>query len=204
MPRQNRVTPYGAIVATPERGLLMGNRGILHDDAGRIVRHARNRAWIACVLSFRGRRRQVMRPGTYTELFFLDEATALAAGHRPCAECRRQDYLAFRSSWRAAHGEPDAMAPDMDARLARQRLRPPDLRPQRFADPAGLPDGAFVEHLGRPWLVRQGRLLAWAPGGYEQAVDLPAGHVAVITPEGAERVLAAGYRPLLHPTAGRL
>src|SRR4029079_7501747 len=115
---------YGEIVATPERGLLMGNRGILHDDAGRIVRHARNRAWLICVLSFRGRRRQLMRPGTYTELFFLDEATALAAGHRPCAECRREDYRRFVEYWSiaTARNESGPRATEIDLRLHSERV----------------------------------------------------------------------------------
>ncbi|MFL6136671.1 MAG: hypothetical protein ACJ74O_02595 [Frankiaceae bacterium] len=210
MPRQNRVTPYGEIVATPERGTFLGNRGILHDDAGNVVRHARNRAWIICVLSVEGRRRQIMRPGTWTELFFLDEATAMAAGHRPCAECRHRDYVAFRALWRSAHGEPGAMAADIDAALARQRPRPPDLRPRppdlrprRTVDAASLPDGVMVEWQQRPWLLHGGRLLAWAPGGYERAAALPAEPVAVVTPEGTVRVLAAGYRPVLHPSAER-
>ncbi len=103
MPRQNRVTPFGDLIATPERGTFLGNRGVLHDDAGRIKRAWQLRRWIVCVLEFRGRKRSVMTPGRYTELFFLDEATALAAGHRPCAECRRARFLAFCDAWRAAH-----------------------------------------------------------------------------------------------------
>src|SRR6202451_2054834 len=98
--RQNRVTPFGDLVATPERGTFMGNRGVLHDAEGRIKRVWQLKRWIVCVLEFRGRKRQVMTPGRYTELFFLDEATALAAGHRPCAECRRQRFNAFRDAWK--------------------------------------------------------------------------------------------------------
>jgi hypothetical protein len=203
MPRQNRVTPYGEIVATPERGMFIGNRGILHDDTGNVVRHARNRAWLVCVLEFKGRRRQLMQPGTWTELFFLDEASALAAGHRPCAECRRAAYDDFRDRWREAHGTPGAMAPDIDAVLARQRPRPPDLSPRRRAPLASLPDGVFVEWARRPWLLHGGRLHAWSFGGYEQTVDAPDETVPVITPEGTARVLARGYRPVLHPSASR-
>src|SRR6185503_4182043 len=102
MPRQNRVTPFGHIIATPERGTYLGNRGVLHDSEGRIRRTWQLRRWIVCVLALKGRKRQVMTPGHYTELFFLDEATALAAGHRPCAECRRERFNAFRKAWRAA------------------------------------------------------------------------------------------------------
>src|SRR5919204_6549006 len=103
MPRQNRVTPFGEIVATPERGTLMGNRGVLHDGEGRIRRPWQLRRWLVCVLDLKGRKRRVMTPGRYTELFFLDEATALAAGHRPCAECRRARFLAFCSAWGTAN-----------------------------------------------------------------------------------------------------
>src|SRR4051794_26424644 len=99
MPRQNRVTPSGDIITTPERGTLMGNRGVLHDADARIVRRWQGKRWIACVLEFKGRWRPVMAPGRYTELFFLDEATALAAGHRPCAECRRRRFDEFRDTW---------------------------------------------------------------------------------------------------------
>ena len=105
MSRQNRVTPFNELIATPARGALMGNRGILHDASGRIVRPHAHQAWIACLLEFKGRRRQVMTPGRYTELFFLDEATALAAGHRPCGECRRGDYLRFKALWTQVRGE---------------------------------------------------------------------------------------------------
>src|SRR6266508_5138938 len=116
MPLQNRVTPFGDLIATEARGLLMGNRGRLHDAGRRIVRYAQGRRWIACLTSFRGRRRAVMSPGSYTELFFLDEAVALAAGHRPCAECRRHDYRRFQAAWARAVG-PDVSADAMDLRL---------------------------------------------------------------------------------------
>src|SRR5262245_66499612 len=99
MPRRNRVTPLGDLVAVPQRGTLLGNRGVLHDDGGRIRRAWQLKRWIVCVLEFRGRKRRVMTPGRYTELFFLDEATALAAGHRPCAECRHSRFLAFCTAW---------------------------------------------------------------------------------------------------------
>src|SRR5262245_59079626 len=125
MARKNRVTPSGEIVATPERGTLMGNRGVLHDDQGRIVRRWQGKRWIACVLEFRGRKRTVMTPGRYTELFFLDEATALAAGHRPCAECQRERFNAFRDAWRRGNGVAmPPTAPEIDGRLHAERLGP--------------------------------------------------------------------------------
>src|ERR1700693_4875242 len=103
MPKRNRVTPFGEIIATPERGTFMGNRGVLHDDKGRLQRGWQVKRWIVCVLEFRDRRRTVMTPGRYTELFFLDEATALAAGHRPCAECRHERFIAFCKGWKIAY-----------------------------------------------------------------------------------------------------
>src|SRR5215211_5637346 len=120
MPLQNRVTPWGDLVAVAERGQMFGNRGVLHDANKRIVRYNQGQRWIVCLLEFRGRHRPIMRPGHYTELFFLDEATAFAAGHRPCAECRRQDYEAFRRAWVTAHASPSGTLPsavEIDTRL---------------------------------------------------------------------------------------
>ena len=120
MPLQNRVTPFGELIATPARGTLMGNRGCLHDAQQRIRRTFAVKRWIICVLEFKGRHRQVMAPGQYTELFFLDEATALAAGHRPCAECQRARYDLFRAHW-AGRGRTLPGADDMDDVLCRLR-----------------------------------------------------------------------------------
>jgi hypothetical protein len=114
VPRRNRVTPFGEIIATEARGLLYGNRGVLHDNDGTLVRSWQVRRWIACRLEFKGRRRPLMRPGRFTELFFLDEATALAAGHRPCAECRREDFLRFRQMWMDLHQDGSPRADDLD------------------------------------------------------------------------------------------
>ncbi|HXW77394.1 MAG TPA: hypothetical protein VEJ20_08300, partial [Candidatus Eremiobacteraceae bacterium] len=121
MPLQNRVTPFGEIVALEGRGLVIGNRGILHDDHRRIVRYSQVRRWIACRLEYKSIRRVIMRPHSWTELFFLDEATALSAGHRPCAECRRDDYRRFRTLWAQCHGEPSD-AESIDRRLHHDRL----------------------------------------------------------------------------------
>jgi len=145
MPRQNRVTPFGDIIATPERGTFMGNRGVLHDREGRIQRAWQVKRWLVCVLEFRGRRRQVMSPSRYTELFFLDEATALAAGHRPCAECRRARFLDFCHAWEKVHPVDDgASRPTADAidrRLHAERLAPDH---SSLASLDDLPDGVFV------------------------------------------------------------
>jgi len=199
VPLQNRVTPYGDIVALTGRGLLMGNRGILHNDARQIVRQSQGRRWIACVTEFRGRRRTIMRPHSYTELFFLDEATAMSAGHRPCAECRHADYQRFRALWEACHGGP-AKADDIDARLHADRL---DGREKRtyFETLADLPDGAYIILDGAPWLVWQDRLFAWSDSGYLRHGHRPKHlRAEVLTPRSMVAVIAAGYRPEVHPT----
>src|SRR5580692_8691892 len=126
MAKQNRVTPFGDLIATPERGTFLGNRGVLHDAEGRIKRAWQLKRWIVCVLEFRGRKRSVMTPGHYTELFFLDEATALAAGHRPCAECRHARFLDFCNAWKKGHsakgGSARPTADEIDSRLHTERL----------------------------------------------------------------------------------
>ena len=199
MARQNRVTPQGALIATPARGTLMGNRGILHDAQGRLgTARWRHKAWICCVLRFRGRHRRIMQPNRYTELFFLDEALALAAGHRPCAECRRAAFNAYRATW------PDTpRAPDMDAELHRHRIGPGSrlarCQPGDFAD---LPDGAFVRMDRDCLLVRGDALWPYAPAGYGPPRPRPkTGGVAVLTPPPSLGALWAGYEPALHPSA---
>lgn len=204
MPLQNRVTPLGAVIATPERGLVFGNRGCLHDDEGVIRRQYSTQRWIACRLSFRGRRRSPLRaPGRYTELFFLDEATALAAGHRPCAECRRADYDRLREIWSEIHpGQSGADA--IDRQLHSERLNDRERR-WHEAPYSSLPDGAFVLDRERPCLLAGSRLLAWSPGGYDPHRRRPArGQAVVITPPSLVVVLQSGWTPLvplLHPTA---
>jgi hypothetical protein len=147
-PRQNRVTPFGEIVASPERGTIMGNRGILHDALGRIRRPWATRAWICCVLEFRGRRDPVMAPGHYTRLFFLDEPTALAAGHRPCAYCRRPAYLAFRDAWASANADrglgPTPRATEMDRVINDERIGPGGSKRLHRARLSDLPDGVIL------------------------------------------------------------
>jgi hypothetical protein len=194
MPLQNRVTPFGDIVALPGRGLLTGNRGILHDDDRRIVRTSQVRRWIACRLDYRGIRRTIMRPHTWTELFFLDEASAFAAGHRPCAECRNADYKQFRSLWEACFGGP-AGADAIDAVLHAQRRDGRKKRTYRD-DISALPDGAFVVIEGAAWLVRDREILAWSDGGYADRRPRPTRlDVEILTPRSVVAVFAAGYRP---------
>jgi hypothetical protein len=200
MPLQNRVTPFGELVAVAARGTMMGNRGVLHDDRRRIVRSAQVRRWIACVLEFRGRKRTVMLPQRYTELFFLDEATAFAAGHRPCAECRNADYRRFRALWEATHGG-SAGADAMDAILDAERREGRRQRTHR-AEIGTLPDGAFVARAGAAWLVLGSELLAWSAGGYTERRARPnAGVADVLTAPSLVAVIRAGYRPELHPSA---
>ncbi len=206
MPLRNRVTPLGELVADPARGLVYGNRGCLHDADGHIRRRYAGNRWIACRLEFRGRRRaRLMQPGRYTELFFLDEATAFAAGHRPCAECRREDYARFRAIWRELHSSP-AGADEIDRRLQAERITP-GTRAQRHHDAAfdRLPDGAFVLWEGEPHLLLGGELLAWTSAGYAGRARRPERERAVvITPPSLVSVLRAGWRPdvpLLHPSA---
>jgi hypothetical protein len=196
--RQNRVTPTGEIVAHPARGSLMGNRGCLHAADGRIVRSHRGRRWIACVLSFKGRRRPLLRPGRYTELFFLDEPTALAAGHRPCAECRRADYDRFRDAWaRAFGGRPGSEA--MDRVLHDARIDPATGGQARHeAVGAALPDGAMALIDGAPHLAWHGTAWRWTPSGYDSPRALPAASVPVLTPAPVVAILAAGYLPDCH------
>jgi hypothetical protein len=202
MPRQNRVTPYGALIAVPDRGMFWGNRGVLHDPGGRLVRYSRGRAWAICVLEYKGRRRQQWAPGRLTELFFLDEATGLAAGHRPCGECRYRDYQAFKQAWAASHGMGLPGVQAIDARLHADRLAAPGVRRSYPAPLAELPEGTMVDLDGAPFLLYRGRLLAWTPGGYlDRQQPEPAAAVTVITPRATVAVLAAGYRPVLHPTA---
>jgi hypothetical protein len=203
MPRQNRVTPTGALIATPARGTLMGNRGVLHDDEGRIVRAWRDRRWICCVLAFKDRKRQVMSPGHYTELFFLDEATALAAGHRPCAECQRDRFNAFRDAWlRGKERRTSVSAAEIDARLHAERLEPGGTKRTYRANLDDLPDGVFVQLPEKgedAWLLWKDRLLAWSPGGYRERLSRPQGvEVALLTPTTTVVAIWAGYTPEVH------
>ncbi len=206
MPRQNRVTPLGEVIAIPDRGLVYANRGCLHDDKGRIRDRYPTRRWIACQLDFRGRRRTpLMAPGKFTELFFLDEATALAAGHRPCGECRYKDYERLTAMWAQLH--PGQRGADqIDEQLDAER-RDPDTKRRRFHDSGfdELPDGAFVMFEGEPHLVLGPKLLRWSPGGYtDRATRPPAGRATVITPPSLVALLATDRTPLVplvHPSA---
>jgi hypothetical protein len=196
MPLQNRVTPLGELIADPARGLVYANRGCLHDAEGRIRRRYNGKRWIACRLRFRGwHRHQLMQPGRFTELFFLDEATAFASGHRPCGLCRREDYDRFAALWSEVHpGQGGADA--MDAQLHEERVDP-DTRAHRVHGAAldDLPDGAFVLRGGEPWLVRGDELLRWSPAGYTERSPRAAGEPAtLVTPPSLVAILRTGWR----------
>ncbi|MEM9576193.1 MAG: hypothetical protein AAF999_04170 [Pseudomonadota bacterium] len=192
MPLQNRVQPDGSIIAHPARGRFMGNRGILHDDAQRLGRvRWRHKAWVTCLLAFKGRHRQIMRPNNYTELFFWDEAVAFAAGHRPCGECRRADYNRFREA--AGITTPIKL---FDAALHADRAEPKTYRQRRHEACIGdLPNGTFIlNDRGQPALVLHDALLPYAPLGYSAPAPRPkTGTVTVLTPRLLIATLRDGY-----------
>jgi hypothetical protein len=209
MALRNRVTPLGELIADPARGLVYGNRGCLHDRDGQIRRRYAGKRWIACRLRFRGwRRHPLMQPGRFTELFFLDEATAFAAGHRPCALCRREDYARFVAIWSGLHPG-DVGADAIDARLHVERVDP-DSRFQRrhVARIQDLPDGAFVLRDEAPWVVVGDALARWTPAGYVELARRPRrGEATAITPPSLVHALRADRGSalrLVHPTAGTL
>ncbi len=202
MPLQNRVTPFGAIVALPERGLFTGNRGILHDSKTRTLkRRWANKRWLICLCEFKGRQRTVMGQGSWTELFFLDEATALAAGHRPCFECRREDAEKFRAAWAAGNGGPKPSAEAMDAVLHTERLAGRDKRLHPLGcSIADLPDGTMIGAGSVAFLVFRKEIWRWNPSSYEFARNGLEG-AALLTPPSTLRTLVAGYQPRLHSSA---
>jgi hypothetical protein len=208
MALRNRATPQQEIIADPARGLVYANRGVIHDAHGEIRRRWGVRRWIACRLEFKGRRRTpLMQPGRYTELFFLDEATAFAAGHRPCGECRYEDYQRFSAMWQTLHpGQVGADA--MDDQLHTERVDPATREQRRHEVPwADLPDGTFVSEDERPWLVLGAELLEWTPAGYVAArrTRPSTGTAVALTPSSLISLLRAGWEPatvpFLHPSA---
>jgi hypothetical protein len=204
-PLQNRVTPDGRIEAVPARGLFTGNRGVLHRPDKRLNPALwRHKNWIICALQFKGRHRQLMTPNRWTELFFLDEAVALAAGHRPCAECRRQAYNAWMDAMSAGAGVPRPSAPDVDKRLHAERAIPGARAMQTHqAKLQDLPDGAFILEpgSGTPALVLGDNLLPWTHTGYRKPVHRGVGTVTTLTPPTSLAALRGGYAPLFHPSS---
>jgi hypothetical protein len=210
LPLQNRVTPFGEIVRTPARGTLMGNRGgCLHDDRQELTSSRwKGRRWIACLLEFRGRKRPVMQPHRYTELFFLDEATALAAGHRPCAKCRWQDYQRFKAFWLAGNRERGLAEPvsidAIDVWLQLERIDRSGRKVTSRAPAASLPNGAVLtldDSPRTPRLVWDGCLYTWSLEGYAEARPISADEqVTLLTPVSIAGALTAGYKPAVHPS----
>lgn len=184
----------------------MGNRGCLHDETGRIRRTFAHKAWVTCRLSWKGVTRKVFSPGRYSELFFLDEATAMAAGHRPCSACRREAFVAFRSAWQPVAGEgPFVRAAIMDEQLHAERIAPDGGKKTYTAALGGLPDGVMVTLLGEagsPRLLWRGKLLKWSFAGYSDPIAMVPGMVAeVLTPRSICDAFGRGYRVSVHPSA---
>lgn len=205
MPLQNRVTPTGEVIATAARGTLLGNRGGCFHDASRQLKaqHWHDERWICCQLEFKGRRRPLMAPGLYTELFFLDEATALSAGHRPCFECRRKDATAFAELFASSvlGRQSRAKAAEMDKILHAERQASAPARPIHTANAQQMPRGIFALLPSGPAVHLGDAIFAhWTPEGYEQQRHV-AGKVAVGTPPAIASVIAAGYTPGLHASA---
>jgi hypothetical protein len=202
MPKQNRINPFGEIISTPHRGTVFGNRGCLHDSGEQILRQYAVKRWIICKLEFKGRHRPIMAPNQYTELFFLDEATALSAGHRPCAECNRPKYNRFLALWAQANpalaGNSRPSAGQLDQALHKERLTPAHRKATFSAQLSTLPAGCFITFSGsrQPYLVLADALLAWTLAGYQAPITRPTeATVEVLTPASVVRTLAAGYQP---------
>lgn len=197
---QNRVDPFGNIIRTSARGSWMGNRGILHDENQNLIRPFKLKAWLACALEFRGRKRTVMSPNRYTELFFFDEATSFAAGHRPCFECRRQDFNRFKSFW--LEGNPEygfdekVSIQEIDKILHQERIDKKGEK-QGYQDAIfNLPAGSFISYNGKAYLISEEFFLAWSPFGYEKADAIsPLEKVTVLTPKSIVNTFRAGYVP---------
>jgi len=204
--RRNRVDPWGDLHAEAGRGLFTGNRGPLVDDERRVVRHhASTTLWITCVLRFRDWRHPLDEPHRWTPLFFLDDAVALAAGHRPCALCRRQDYLAYRDGI-----DPQLRAVELDHRLAGERLRrgrglqrAGDRRLWR-APVVDLPVGTVIlDAAGGPGLLGPDSVQPFTFAGWATPRPRPTGDVDVLTPPTSVQAVRGGFVPTLHPTARR-
>ena len=200
MTLQNRVLPTGEITAQPWRGTLMGNRGILHDDRKTLkTRRWQHPHWVTCVTKYKDWHRNVMQPNAYTELFFLDEPTALAAGHRPCGLCRHADFTRFKAHFNAANGTETLIQIDQHMHRDRVTRRRQPLRYN--AALAKLPNGCFILHQNQPCLVWDAFILRHTPAGYAHSLPRPTGQTCVLTPKCTVATLANGYTPALHPSA---
>ncbi len=207
MPYQNRVDPLGDLHARSDRGTLMGNRGCLHDEAGQIRKTFARKAWVTCQLEWSGIQRKVFSPGRYSELFFLDEATALAAGHRPCNDCRREDYKAFKASWQSTQTAGESVKVQvMDNQIHEERLDASNAKRTFAAQLRDLPDGVMLlpHSSQKPYLLWRGRLWEWTFQGYRAPLKAePTMLVAVLTPKSIGDVLARGYPVRVCPSIDR-
>lgn len=204
MPLQNRIDPWGRLVAVCARGAWLGNRGILHNEQKQIVAQWRHKSWVTCQLEFKGRQRKVFGLGGYSELFFLDEATALAAGHRPCAECRRSRFNDFKSAWITAHSlEGRVPVTLIDKQMHADRAVRGGGKVTHLRGFVDLPDGVFIEWDGDAYLVWCGALRKWSPEGYVGATPLPDMNevVVVLTPSSVVEVFKHAFTPQVHPSA---
>lgn len=200
MTHPNRVQPDGTFRAVPARGTLTGNRGVLHRDGVIGAARWKHRAWVSCELEFRGRHRPILPDHRWTALFFLDEATALAAGHRPCGQCRHADYRVFVAAWEQAMG-PWPGPRDADARLHAARAHPGARRLKEHPMPIdAIADGSMFRADGQVFLKWHNTARKYAPEGYGPPVDLPSGHTTALTNPVSQSVLKAGYLPRLHPS----
>jgi hypothetical protein len=197
---QNRVDPFGNLIKTKARGAWMGNRGVIHNENQEILRPFKLKAWIICKLQFKGRHREIMSPNRWTELFFLDEATAFAAGHRPCFECRREDASKFKTLW--LKGNPEygfdqkTSIQKIDEIIHSERIDRKGSKVVFEEDIHSLPNGCFVLHNDGPFLVLNKMLLPWSPSGYLQEIPFPeVGKVSVLTPKSVVNAFRAGYLP---------
>lgn len=197
---QNRVDPFGNLIKTKARGLWMGNRGVLHNDEQEIIRSYKLNAWITCKLEFKGRKRKVMMPDRYTELFFMDEATSFAAGHRPGFECRRNEYDQFKSLWIKGnpeyHFDKKTSIKKIDEILHRERMDRNKLKITYKENAGDIPNGSFVLSNNKPYLIFDKKMYLWSPFGYEKNKSLPAiGKLIVLTPQSVVNTFSAGYVP---------
>ena len=197
---QNRVDPKGNIIKTSARGNWMGNRGQLHDTGKTILRPFKLKAWLICLLEFNGRQREVMASNRYTELFFLDEATAFAAGHRPCFECRRQDYDRFKTAWLKGNPEHNLSAKTaiaiIDCIIHSERIDRKGNKVTHQENISNLPDGAFILIDDEPYLLVDDQIYHWTPAGYGKAQPSPCNEIAtVLTPKSTLNAFRAGYVP---------
>jgi hypothetical protein len=202
---QNRVDPFGNIIKTEARGHWTGNRGVLHDDHQTLLRPFKLIAWITCKLEFKGRKRQVMAPNRWTELFFLDEATSFAAGHRPCAECRRQDFNKFKSFWLKGnpeyHFDEKTSIQEIDKILHKERINRNKTKITFEERIDNIPDGTFVLFNDNAFLFLDQLLFLWSPFGYEKGIALPdVNKLTILTPRSIVNTLRAGYLPQMAMT----